>query len=147
MNKGMLSVGIIMLGLLALVLINTITSTSTGSELDYYLVKETAESAMSDAVDYTYYRETGMIRMDTEKFVENFLVRFAKSVDNTREYEVNFYDLNEIPPKVSVTVSSKNSINFQGTEFEISTAYDGIIESKGTVDPYVDNNNEYIGSK
>ena len=46
MNKGMLTVGIILLSLIALLLINVLTNFSTGSELDYYLVKETADAAM-----------------------------------------------------------------------------------------------------
>lgn len=51
MNKGMLTVGIIMLSLMALLLINVISNYSTGGELDYYLVKETTEAAMEDAID------------------------------------------------------------------------------------------------
>ena len=41
MNKVMLTVGIIVLALMGLLLINLISNYSTGSELDYYLVKET----------------------------------------------------------------------------------------------------------
>ena len=74
MNKGMLTVGMIVLAISALVLINVITNSSTGSELDYYLVKETAEAAIEDAIDIKYFRDNGTIRMDSEKFVENFLV-------------------------------------------------------------------------
>ena len=40
MNKGMLTVGVIMLAIMGLILINIISNYSTGSELDYYLVKE-----------------------------------------------------------------------------------------------------------
>ena len=38
MNKGMLSVGIIMLSIIALLLLNVLSNYSTGGELDYYLV-------------------------------------------------------------------------------------------------------------
>ena len=137
MNKGMLTVGMIMLAISALVLINVITSSSTGSELDYYLVKETAEAAIEDAIDIKYYRDNGTFRMDTEKFVENFLVRFSDSVDNTRNYKVGFYDLNEVPPKVSVKVESASSINFDGSNILISTTYDGIVESEDLNDSYI----------
>ena len=51
MNKAMLTVGIILLSLVALLMINVISNYSTGSELDYYLLKETTEASMSDAVD------------------------------------------------------------------------------------------------
>lgn len=137
MNKGMLTVGMIMLAVLALILINTITSSSTGSELDYYLVKETTEAAMDDAVDIKYYRDNGTIRMDTEKFVENFLIRFSQNVDNTRAYKVSFYDLNETPPKVSVKVVSSTNISFDNSSILMSTTYDGIIETEKENDDYM----------
>lgn len=125
-----------------LVMFNIITSWSRGDELDYYLVKETAEAAMGDAVDVTFYRDSGQLRMDTEKFVENFLIRFAKGVDNTRNYEVKFYDLNEVPPKVSVKVNSINSLKYNEDTIEISTTYDGILESNNTADTYTENSNK-----
>ena len=49
MNKAMLSVGIVFLAVLALLLINVLNNYATGGELDYYLVKETTEAAMTDA--------------------------------------------------------------------------------------------------
>lgn len=142
MNKGILTVGIIIMAITGLVMFNIITSWSRGDELDYYLVKETAEAAMEDAVDVTFYRDSGQIRMDTEKFIENFLIRFAKGVDNTRNYEVKFYDLNEVPPKVSVKVDSINSLKYNEDTVQISTVYDGIIESTSVTDKYVENSNK-----
>ncbi len=142
MNKGILTVGIIIMAVTGLVMFNIITSWSRGDELDYYLVKETAEAAMGDAVDVTFYRDSGQLRMDTEKFVENFLIRFAKGVDNTRNYEVKFYDLNEVPPKVSVKVNSINSLKYNEDTIEISTTYDGILESNNTADTYTENSNK-----
>ena len=43
MNKGILTVGIILLALIALNLLNVLNNYSTGSELDYYLLKETTD--------------------------------------------------------------------------------------------------------
>lgn len=136
MNKGMLTVGIIILALGALLMINVISNYSTGSELDYYLVKETAEAAMGEAIDVKAWRDNQQIRLDSEKFVENFLVRFANSVDNTRDYVVTFYDINEVPPKVSVKVDSKTVLAADNSQIDFSTTYDGIIEavSKGGKD-------------
>ena len=125
-----------------LVMFNIITSWSRGDELDYYLVKETAEAAMEDSVDITFYRNSGQIRMDTEKFVESFLIRFAKGVDDTRDYTVRFYDLNEVPPKVSVKVESINSLKYNEDTVQITTTYDGIIESTNKYDKYVINSNK-----
>ena len=69
MNKGMLTVGIILLSVIALLLINVLTNYSSGSELDYYLVKETTNAAMTDAMDYDYLRTCGLPRIDKEKLV------------------------------------------------------------------------------
>ena len=73
MNKGMLTVGIILLAVTALLLINVISNYSTGGELDYYLVKETSEAAMVDALDNTFYTRHGLLRMDKELFIESIL--------------------------------------------------------------------------
>lgn len=137
MNKGMLTVGIILLSLIALLLINVIANYSSGSELDYYLVKETVEASMEDAIDVSYYRDNGMLRMDKDKFVESFLRRFADSIDNTRNYRIGFYDLNEVPPKVSVKVDSSTVLSFEGANLLLTTTYDGIVESNRKTDVYV----------
>lgn len=136
MNKGILTVGIILLAVISLLLINVISNYSTGGELDYYLVKETTEAAIEDAIDLQYYRQNGLIRMDKEKFVEGFIRRFADSVDNTRSYDVAFYDLNEVPPKVSVKVDSLTVLSFSGEAANISTSLDAIVESDYKSDPY-----------
>ena len=138
MNKGMLTVGIILLSIIALLLINVLSNYSTGSELDYYLVKETTDAAMEDSIDLLFYRNCGLYRIDKEKFVESFLYRFADAVDRTREYDVAFYDINEVPPKVSVKVDSltvlafKDSVDAEKAKTQapdISTSYDAIIET------------------
>lgn len=138
MNKGMLTVGIILLSLMALLLINVISNYSTGGELDYYLVKETTEAAMEDAVDIEYYRLNSLVRIDKEKFVESFLRRFADNVDNTRSYDVSFYDINEVPPKVSVKVDSLTVLSFSGEAANISTSVDAIIETDYKTDKFTE---------
>ena len=130
----MLTVGIILLSVIALLLINVLTNFSTGSELDYYLVKETADAAMEDAIDMTYLRTCGLYRIDKEKFVENFIYRFANNVDATRDYDIKFYDINEVPPKVSVKVDSLTVLSVKGKEdskeaADITTSYDAILET------------------
>ena len=147
MNKGMLTVGIILLSVIALLLINVLTNYSTGSELDYYLVKETTNAAMTDAQDYDYLRTCGVPRIDKEKFVESFILRLADNVDTTRGYKVSFYDINEVPPKVSVKVDSSTVLKFkvkdqngkeQSDAIDMTTSYDAIIETSNIVDPTLD---------
>ena len=140
MNKGMLTVGIIFLSLIALLLINVLTKYSTGSELDYYLVKETADAAIEDALDDYYYTSCKLYRIDKEKFVESFIRRFADSVDASRGYTISFYDINEVPPKVSIKVDSLTTLSFKTDSDKkeaanISTNYDAILEARLTGDP------------
>ena len=102
--------------------------------MDYYLVKETADAAMEDAIDMTYLRTCGLYRIDKEKFVENFIYRFANNVDATRDYDIKFYDINEVPPKVSVKVDSLTVLSVKGKDdskeaADITTSYDAILET------------------
>lgn len=135
MNKGMLSVGIIFLSVLALILLVLLSNYSTGGELDYYLLKETVDAAMVDAIDEAYLRNCGVYRIDKEKFAESFLYRFANSVETTREYKISIYDINEMPPKVSVEVKSTTALSYNDEENNksaignISTSYDAILET------------------
>ena len=145
MNKAMLTVGIILLAVMSLLLINVLNNYETGGELDYYLVKETTEAAMQDAIDVEYYRQNSLIRMDKEKFVENFVKRFANSVDSTRSYTIGFYDINEVPPKVSVKVDSLTVLGVKADGLEgdaeapsITTSYDAILETNYLNDPGVE---------
>lgn len=130
MSKGVMAAGIIMLGMITFGLVNLIQNYTSGNELDYYLLRDTTESSMLDSVDLGYYQQTGLIRMDKEKFVENFVRRFAQSVSNNRSYDLRFYDINETPPKVSVKVGSSTSAVFSGTSFDIKNQIDAILETK-----------------
>lgn len=134
MNKAMLTVGIILLSIIALGVINLIQNYTTGQELDYYLLKETTEAAIEDAIDANYYREAGTIRMDKEKFAESFVKRFGKTLDDKRSYQIKFYDVNEIPPKVSVKVESSTSTTFSGSAVDIITQIDMVVESNNKYD-------------
>lgn len=93
-----------------------ISSTTTGTTQDYYELKETASASMVDAVDYSYYRLYGDLKISKEKFIENFIRRFSESATMTKEYNISFYDIHEVPPKVSVKISSvSNSVNIANT--------------------------------
>ncbi len=131
MSKGILLTGIILLGVFTLGMVNIIQNYSSGNELDYYLLKDTTEAAMLDAVDYGFYQVSGgEIRMDKEKFVESFVRRFAENVNNDRNYDIRIYDINETPPKVSVKVGSSTSVVFAGESFQIKNQIDAILETK-----------------
>ncbi len=135
MNKAMLTVGIILLSIIALGIFNVVQNYTTGNELDYYLLKETTEAAMTDAVDLAYYRDKGVIRMDKEKFTESFLLRFNDTVDTNRNYDIRFYDMHEVPPKVTIKINSGTSSTYKGENLAIQTDLTAIVETANTTDP------------
>lgn len=134
MNKSVLGVGIVILGSLALLIIFVISSYSTGGEVDYYLVKETSEAAMTDALDETFMASHGIPRMDKQIFMESFIRRFANNVTDTREYKIGFYGINEVPPMVSIKVDSltilSTKVGNQKDAANISTTITQLVESK-----------------
>ena len=150
MNKAFLTIGIILMAILGFYSISLVSSQQSGSELDYYLLKETTESAMNDAVDMTYYRQFGVLRMDKEKFMESFIKRFAVSVDGTRDYDIKVYDINETPPKVRIRINSDKATQtikgFGGTNnIDITTNADMILEDNNKTNVGVTNKNiDYI---
>lgn len=137
MNKATLIVGIILLAIITFGVVNVVQNYQTGNELDYYLLKETTEAAMTDAVDVGYYRLSGLLRIDKEKFVESFVRRFGENVSNQREYDIKFYDINETPPKVSILVTSSTNASVEGDTLPISNKIDAILESKYYENKYV----------
>ena len=89
-------------GLLIIILFNEIT---VSNEQDYYNLKDATEAAMYESVDISYYRLTGKIKISQEKFVENFTRRFTEtSTFGQGNYGIIFYELSEIPAKVSLRV-------------------------------------------
>ena len=127
MNKAMLTIGIIILSILALGAINLVQNYTTGNELDYYLLKETTEASMADAVDLAYYRQKGIIRIDKE--------RFADTVDTNRAYDIQMYDIHEVPPKATIKIQSGTNYSFNNENINIVTSLSSIVETNNKKDP------------
>lgn len=122
---------LIILGVFITIVMMMISNVTTSSTQDYYLIKEVTEAAMLDAVDYNYYRSNKELKINREKFVESFLRRFSENVSITNTYTVEFYDIYEAPPKVSVKVSSTSStftIAGDSQNFGIVDKVDAILE-------------------
>lgn len=120
-----------MLGVTAVAFIFFFQTATNTDEQNYILLKEVTEAAMYDAVDLASYRKTGTVRIDREKFVENFIRRFAESVTLGNTYRVDIYDVNETPPKVSLKISStvESNVTDEVMEFDISNRLDAILET------------------
>ena len=122
---------LILLGVFVVVIMMLIQNVTSNSTEDYYTIKQIAEAAMVDAVDYAYYREYGEIKINKEKFYEAFLRRFVEIASLTSEYDVTFTGVYEAPPKVSIeiTISTNTyTIASDSTEFDMSTRIDAILE-------------------
>lgn len=124
----------IVLGLLTIAIMILIQNLTSTSEENYYTTKEVMEAAMIDSIDYGLYRKTGEIRMIESKFVENFTRRFAESINDSKEYTLDFYEIYENPPKATVVVKTETgstTITSDSTvNFDIRTVMSGILETK-----------------
>ena len=100
---------LIVLGIFIVVIMSLTNSATTTNTQDYYQLKEVANSALYDAIDYSYFTKTKQVRIYKEVFVENFLRRFAETITPTESYKIEFFDLFEAPPKVSVKVSTETA--------------------------------------
>ncbi len=125
----------IILGLFVVSILLLTNDATTTSTQDYYQLKEVANSAIYDSVDYGYFQLTGELRIHKEVFVENFLRRFAETVSPSNTYDIEFYDLYESPPKVSVKVSTATSgfvigrdTGDGGTSLDVVNSIDLIVE-------------------
>ena len=125
--------GVVIAGLIGLAIIMLFQNITTNNEQDYYLLKEVAEAAMTESVDVAYYRTTGEIKISEQKFVENFIRRYAEVASfNANGYKIEFYDIMEVPPKASIRVTSKSDaykITTDAQNFEIVNELNAILET------------------
>ena len=134
MNSSMWMYFFMVMGILGIVLINIFGNVIMSNEQNYYLLKEITEAAMIDAVDLKAYRDgigwdgvtekndpesmhcmegiPGTIRIIKEKFVESFVRRFASSAQLNRKYKIIINDIDECPPKVTVTLVATEEFSF-----------------------------------
>ena len=107
MKESVWAYWIMVFGLSIMSVMTLLQSYTTTSEQDYYLIKNVMEASMYDAVDYGYYTDTSTLKMNGEKFVENFIRRFAEQVNINKDYHITFYDIYESPPYAAVSVSAR----------------------------------------
>lgn len=131
MKESFWGIFIVSLGVLSILFIFLFQSMTNTDEQNYNLLREVTEAAMYDAVDLAAYRTTGTVRIDREKFVENFVRRFAEAASLSRTYKIEIIDVNETPPKVSIRVSSSltSSISGEVMNFDIVNKLDAILET------------------
>lgn len=130
----------IVLGLIMIAVVILVTDMTTTSEQNYHMLKEISEASMMESVDYAYYRKYGELRINSEKFMENFLRRYADVVTINKTSTISFYDIYESPPKVTVEVSTYTTqilIQSTGMSFDIKNRLDAILEMYSATDPKI----------
>ena len=129
MKEAFWGILIVSLGLLGVVIVNVFQRITTGNDQTYYLLKETAEAASYEAIDLQYYRLNGDLRIVEEKFVENFTRRWAENVSALTDYNIKVEAINEIPPRISVSVRTSVT-SLGGDALGINNRIDGVLETK-----------------
>lgn len=135
MKWSFASVGLIVFGLIGLAIIILFQNITTNNENDYYLLKEVTEASMIDAINMDYYRETGELKITKEKFAESFTRRFAEStVFASSEYTINYFDIMEEPPKVTVSINTgigEYTIYQDTSDYHVANTLSAILEYYG----------------
>ena len=136
MNRAFWGIFVIMLGVAGILFISFFQTVTNTDEHNSQVLKEVTEAAMWDAVDDSLYRKHKEVSINREKFVENFIRRFAEVANTANDYKIDFLDINETPPKVSVRVSSSVSGQVSASltsdetiDYGISHRIDAILEN------------------
>ncbi len=138
MKESMWAWWFMVLGLIMIAIVVLITDMTTTSEQNYHMIKEISEASMFESVDYAYYRKYGDLRINIEKFQENFIRRYADVITINKTSTIAFYDCYESPPKITVEVSTRSSqiiIDYKSTDFAVTNKLDAILEMYETQDP------------
>ena len=135
MKESMWGAMVIMFGMTAIMVIYFFQNVTNTDEHNYNLLRETTEAAMYDSFDLSAYRHDGSIKIVQEKFIENFIRRFAENASLAHTYKIDIYDINEVPPKVSLKLSTADgstSTNVTGetVTFNVVNRIDAILETK-----------------
>ena len=93
MKESLWGYYLVLLGIVVSTVMILLSNMTTTNQQNYYLLKEVTNAAMIDAIDFGYYREYGTVKINTEKFVENFLRRFSEGISKTNTYKIDFYSI------------------------------------------------------
>lgn len=132
MSQGVWGYWMIALGIGVITIMMFVQNYTTINQEDYYLLKEVTQASMYDAIDYNHYRQYGELKINREKFIENFERRFSESVKGNKNYKTDFYSIYETPPKVSVRVTTKTSsfeVSGNAMNLDVTNDIDAILEN------------------
>ncbi len=133
MKESLWGYWLILLGIIIITVMILLQNYTTSDQQDYYLAKEVTYAAMNDAIDYGYYKKYGELKIIEQKFVENFIRRFAESATLNKKYTINFYSIYETPPAVSIEIKTNTGEFLVGEEninAGVTTRLTAILELK-----------------
>lgn len=133
MKESLWGYWLILLGIIIITVMILLQNYTTTNQQDYYLAKEVTYAAMYDAIDYGYYKKYGELKIVKEKFVENFIRRFAESATLNKNYKINIYSVYETPPAVSIEIRTNTGEFLVGEDdinAGITTRLTAILEVK-----------------
>ncbi len=160
MNQSLWMYFFMIMGILGLILINIFGNVIVSNEQNYYLLKEITEASMIDSVDVKAYMDgvgwdgvtrdndpesmhcengiPGTVRIVKEKFVESFVRRFADNAQLNRAYRIIIHDIDECPPKVSVSLIATErfsfvqffDVSYESSQQDIVNSLTGILENR-----------------
>ena len=166
MNQSIWMYFFMVMGIVGLLLINIFGNVIVSNEQNYYLLKEITEASMIDAVDKKAYMDgvgwdgvtrdndpesmhcesgiPGTVRIVKEKFVESFVRRFADNAQLNKKYKIVIHDIDECPPKVSVSIVATEDFSFmkffdvsyETSQQDIVNSLTGILENKTSPSDY-----------
>ena len=133
MKESLWGYWLILLGIVIITVMILLQNYTTTNQQDYYLAKEITYAAMYDAVDYGYYEKHQELKIIKEKFVENFIRRFAENAVLNKTYTINFYSIYETPPAVTIEIKTNTGEFLVGEEninANVTTRLTAILELK-----------------
>ena len=83
MKESLWGYWIVVLGISIVGVMVVLHNYTTTSEQDYYLIKEVLEASMNESVDFSFYRDTGRLKMNAEKY--NFSIGMQSATSSVSE--------------------------------------------------------------
>jgi len=92
--------------LITLVTLGVIQVMTSTNESDYYVMRETVESSLEDAIKPESLTQSDGPEVSEERFIEIITMRFATSADPSRKYKIRVTCFSPKPPMVCVEVAT-----------------------------------------
>ncbi len=136
MNMSTWGAFLLALCLITLVTLGVIQVMTTTNESDYYVMRETVESSLEDAIEPASLTQSDGPTVNEERFIEILTMRFATSADPSRKYKIRVTCFSPKPPMVCVevatTITTKKFLSDDTETETVVNRINAILEQKVT---------------